>query len=394
VYHSVSATCAAAVLLCTAIGARADLPTAAPVDGPPFPGELGAVDAKWNLSFDLQGKSRRLPAADLLCWGTCAEPARGPIVVTADAALLAADVFAADKETISADSLCFGELRLPLKSLAGVVFDLPADHQQRDRLLDRVARAKGTSDRVVLHNGDEITGLLLGLEDDTVKLQTDAGPIDVGTERIAALILNPALRQETPRQDIRAWAGFADGSLLPAEQLVLGEKSLKLTTGGGQTWATSADQLVYLMPLGDRVTYLSDLQPAAYRHVPYLNLSWPYRRDRNVTGGRLRSGGRLSPKGLGMHSAARLTYLLDGQYKRFQAEVGIDDSTAGSGSVKVRVYVDGAKKYSSETIRGGMAPVPISVDISGTKRLDLIVDFADRADEQDRADWLNARLVR
>ena len=382
------------MLLCIAVGARAELPVAVPVDGPPLRGELAAVDAKWNLSFDSQGKGRRLPAAELLCWGTCAQPARGPIVVTADAGLLAADVFAADKETISADSPCFGELKLPLKSLAGVVFDPPADRQQCDRLLDRVARAKETSDRVVLHSGDEITALLLGLRDDTVKLQTDAGPLDIGIDRIAALIFNPALRQQTPRQDIRAWAGFADGSLLPAEQLILGEKSLKLTTGGGQTWATSAEQLVYLMPLGDRVTYLSDLQPDAYRHVPYLNLSWSYRRDRNVTGGRLRSAGRLYPKGLGMHSAARLTYLLNEPCKRFQAEVGIDDSTAGSGSVKVRVYIDGAKKYSSETIRGGMAPVPISVDLEGAKRLDLIVDFAERADEQDHADWLNARLVR
>ena len=36
----------------------------------------------------------------------------------------------------------------------------------------------------------------------------------------------------------------------------------------------------------------------------------------------------------------------------------------------------------------------ISVDNDGAKRLDLVVDFADRADELDHANWLNARLVR
>jgi hypothetical protein len=38
-------------------------------------------------------------------------------------------------------------------------------------------------------------------------------------------------------------------------------------------------------------------------------------------------------------------------------------------------------------------PRPIAVDITGGKRLDLVVDFADRADELDHADWLSARVV-
>ena len=33
------------------------------------------------------------------------------------------------------------------------------------------------------------------------------------------------------------------------------------------------------------------------------------------------------------------------------------------------------------------------VDVSGVKRLRLVVDFADRGDELDYADWLEARLV-
>ena len=34
------------------------------------------------------------------------------------------------------------------------------------------------------------------------------------------------------------------------------------------------------------------------------------------------------------------------------------------------------------------------VDLTGAKRLTLRVDFADRGDELDHADWLNARLVK
>ena len=37
--------------------------------------------------------------------------------------------------------------------------------------------------------------------------------------------------------------------------------------------------------------------------------------------------------------------------------------------------------------------MPVSVDIAGATKLELVVDYADRADVLDHADWLNARLV-
>lgn len=383
-----------ALLTVAATSARAEPPTAVPVDGEPSPAELTAIDAQWQLTFGSGEKRRTLPADELVCWGACAEAVRGPIVVTADGGLLPADVYRADKESLTVDSELFGAVKLPLDSLAGAVFDPPAGRRPRDLLLDRVARAESESDRLVLHNGDEISGTVDRIEDDIVHLETDVGSIEIESHRIAALIFNPGLRQETKPQGLHAWAGFRDGSRLIVSQLLLDGPSLKVTTLGGQTWKTSPKELVWLQPLGGRVTYLSDLKAAGYRHVPYLSLPWPYHADRNVTGGWLRSGGRLYLKGLGVHSAARLTYTLDGQYRRFQAELGIDDSTAGGGSVRFRVFVDGHQKYASETVCGGMEPVPVAVDVSGAKRLDLVVDYADLADQLDKANWLNARLVK
>ncbi|MFH1919148.1 MAG: NPCBM/NEW2 domain-containing protein, partial [Planctomycetota bacterium] len=199
--------------------------------------------------------------------------------------------------------------------------------------------------------------------------------------------------QAPQRQGVHAVAGFRDGSRLVGDRLVVGEESLKIDLSGGLTWTAALEDLVSLQPLGGRVTYLSDLKADGYRHVPFLDLQWPYRTDRNCSGGMLRSGGRLYLKGLGVHSAARLSYLLAKPYDRFQAELGIDDDTAGLGSVRFRVFVDGEEKHTSDTIRGGTPPVPVSVDLAGAKRFDLIVDFADRADEQDHANWLDARLV-
>jgi endo-alpha-N-acetylgalactosaminidase len=74
--------------------------------------------------------------------------------------------------------------------------------------------------------------------------------------------------------------------------------------------------------------------------------------------------------------------------------VGVDDSTAAQGSVQFRVLVDGSEKFASPILRGGNPPVHVSVDLAGAKKLELVVDYADRADVLDHADWLDARLVK
>ena len=128
--------------------------------------------------------------------------------------------------------------------------------------------------------------------------------------------------------------------------------------------------------------------------MPYLELKWPYRTDRNVTGGQLRSGGRLYLKGIGVHSAAALSYDLDRPWSRFEADVGIDDSTGGRGSVGFRVFVDGKQKFASGLVRGGAAVQHVSIDLTGAKRLNLVVDYGEAGDVMDHADWLGARLVK
>ncbi len=334
-----------------------------------------------------------MPAGELVYWGDCAEIRQGPVLVLADGGLLVAEVFQADKERLTADSDLFGLVELPLELVAGVVFQLPADRHAGDLLLDRVALADAESDLVILNNADEVAGQVEAVGDDAIRLATVVGPVDVEAHRIRALVFNPALLRRREPQGFHAIAGFRDGSRLIAERLVVDEESLRIEAVGGLRWTAVPEDLVWLQPLGGRVTYLSDLKAAEDRQVSFLDLRWPCRADRNVTGGMLRSGGRLHLKGLGVHSAARLTYLLSRPYRRFQAELSIDDGTSGRGSVRFRVFVDGAPKHASPIVRGGMAPVPVSVDLAGAKRLDLVVDFADRADELDHANWLDVRLV-
>jgi len=100
-----------------------------------------------------------------------------------------------------------------------------------------------------------------------------------------------------------------------------------------------------------------------------------------------------------VHSASRLTYDLDEHYRRFEAELAIDDETAGQGSIIGRVFTDDGSgkwqlRHESPMIRGGDAPVGVELDLQGAKRISLLIDYADRGDQQDHADWLGARFVK
>jgi hypothetical protein len=394
------------LLLCTGVALAEDhRPLAVPVDGEPFSAQLAAVDERWQVTFQTPGAPRVLPAASLVSWGRCVDAARGPLVVLADGSLLAAEVRNADREQVSADSRLFGALRLPRSFVAGVLFHPPAD---RDSLIDRVLSsatgatsgrdsAGGDADRALLVNGDEVAGTIERIAEGKIRLQSTVGPLELETRRVRAILCRAALapRGEASRvpEALSATAGFRDGTRLHAVSLVVAENSLRVTLPGGIVWSTSPKELAFLQPRGGQAVYLSDVKPESYRHVPFLSLNWPYRADRNVAGGMLRGGGTLYLKGLGMHSASRLSYALTEPYRRFQAELAVDDR-AGGGSVGFRVFVDGQVRYTSPIVRGGQPPVPVSIDIAGAKRIDLVVDFADRADELDHADWLNARLVR
>lgn len=143
-----------------------------------------------------------------------------------------------------------------------------------------------------------------------------------------------------------------------------------------------------------RVVYLSDLKPAQSEQRSLPGAMWPARMDSNVTGGPLRLGGRAFVRGVGVHGFSSLSYELKGEFERFSAVIGVDDSVGGSGSVVFRVLGDGKALFESRVMRGGDAPESVVVDLAGFDRLTLECDTADELDLSDHADWANAVLIR
>lgn len=367
-----------------------------PVDGPPLVAELIGSDEAWNLQFEADGEPRELElsAGEVVRWGKPAEPGDGGYLLLADGGLLVAEVIRADAERITVHSFLLGELTIPLDRVAAVVFQPPAGMANRDRFDLALIEGATDTDRVILDNDDRVDGTLEQLNGEAVTVDGNLGRVRVELERVVAIVFNATVLDRTRPQGLCAWVGLGDGTRLIAGSLAIADSMARISIGNENPWEAARESLVWLQPLTGRVVYLSHLEPQSYRHIPFLTLSWDYRVGRNVDGARLRAGGDLYVEGIGMHSAARLTYDLDEPYRRFEARVAIDEQVAPRGSVVFRVYADGQQRFASPIVRGGDDPLDVSVDLGGARRVSLIVDFADRGDELDHAQWLDARLVR
>jgi hypothetical protein len=158
------------------------------------------------------------------------------------------------------------------------------------------------------------------------------------------------------------------------------------------------DAIRYIEPASPRVAWLSDLEPVGFKQIPFVSISRPFGVDASVLSSRLRCEGAVFRKGLGMPSASRLAYDVAG-FRKFEAEIAIDDAAGLAGSVVFKVLLEAepgnwATAYESPVVRGGDALIPVSIDLKGAGRMALLVDFADRGDVCDYANWLQTRLVK
>jgi hypothetical protein len=322
-----------------------------------------------------------------------------PLVLLSDGGLLAARVIRGDELSLAirwARFPVWDEVKLPLEGVRGIIFIRSDDAAAEARLWNRLTEHRARHDLVLLTNGDSLFGQISRMDDEAVTLDTASGQSSIERTGIRAIAFNPELINVEPQKGEGALISLVDGSRFRITKLRMGA----LDRLAGRTLFSERLELPLLTVeslrfLGGCATWISDLEPAHYRFEPYLDFPWPWRRDRNVQGGRLVLRGTEYPKGVGLHSRSEITYRLDSAYRAFQATIGIDDDTQGKGSALFEVLVDGKPAYKSDELTGASAAIPLKrIDITGAKTLTLRVDFGAQADILDHADWCDAVLIR
>ncbi len=113
-------------------------------------------------------------------------------------------------------------------------------------------------------------------------------------------------------------------------------------------------------------------------------------------GGPMRIGDKEYKRGLYCHAISKIVVNLSGPAKNFSAVVGVDNNdqtSGGRGSVVFTVEAGGKEVYKSAVLRGGMAAVPVSVDLGGAKQFVLCIGDGGDGIACDQSDWADAKVT-
>lgn len=289
------------------------------------------------------------------------------------------------------------ETSLPLTTVSVLWRTAPERTEDPEALRRRLASGSRSQDVVLLRNGDVLSGVLNSLEGDRAIVEVEKRSVPVPLAQVAAISLSTELSQTLRPKGVYAQLVLTDGGRLSITSASLNDAQLTAQTVFGATLRVPLERVAALDLHGGRAVYLSDLTPAKYEFLPYLDESWPLAHDASVTGHDLRVGGSTYSKGLGVHSHARVQYRLAGAYRRFEAVVGLDDRDGQAGNVHVRVLADGKPLplgAAAADLSRATGPLAVSVGIEGAQELVLEIDFGKRGNVEDVVNWADARLIR
>jgi len=247
--------------------------------------------------------------------------------------------------------------------------------------------------------GDDFGGSFEGLTQDGVKFKSFMGEEKYKLEALAAISfaeLKPFKRPDTTF----VTAELAGGGKVSGTPQKFEGGRLSWKTLGGMKLALKVSAISALRVVNGRVTFLADMKPEKVEQKPFIHglpFVWTWRRNEDVFRKPLKLGGKEFSRGLGVAAYTRLTYRLDGKYKRFEAAAGVCDSVAPGGKTAFKVLVDGKTRFDNtkNPLSRGKNPRKVSVDVKGAKTLALIVDFGpDGSDLGDIGGWGEARVIK
>ncbi len=313
------------------------------------------------------------------------------------------------------------EIAIPLDAIQAVGF--PGSYQdpveglrgiRRWLAAPRPAAREGrqdAEDRVFLAEGADLSGILKKIDAAAIDFQSStAGDVKLPLAKVRAVLMSadaPAPKADAkraPAAAIQAVVQSSDGTTLTGALA-------SLSMGGPGTPGAAVLSTEILgkvsVPIarvrrisirGGRCRFLSDMEAPKFTPRGDFFTTPALRRDAFSSfdaPGPISIGGRVYKKGIGMHSRSRADWTLGGEYSRFQAEIGIDDSVRllGAGTAVFRVHVDGRVAFEKE-ISSADRPLAIDLPVDGAATLGLELDSGRSYLVLGRGDWADARVIK
>jgi hypothetical protein len=290
------------------------------------------------------------------------------------------------------------------------------------RLMSETAGNEATdslSQDQLLHEATWLSGVLLPstadgsiwkhpFEDEAVNLATDASSRQLEWRKIHAIRFSPILAPLQLPPSSCLTLGWSDGTLVHAQGIDTDPTKIAWTVrlslpislvadSEGTDWPKDI-QFLRSKPL--RVQFLSDLEPALYRHASLFRRAISMGVNRGLSGSAIRCGGNLLDNGLAMPSPSQASYRWDGSPALFLAQVAWLDNESPSnamlGSAIAKVLVSRGGPLETVFQSRPLTPVSVSekveVDMGGVRLLVLLIESSSLGEIADQVVWLDARI--
>ena len=393
----------AAVLMCLSFTtASANVST---LDGNTTSGMVAAI-ADGSVSLEANGKTAKFPFGTILevrFEPSATSPSstdKAPVAVQlADGSRLSCRQVTLDGRTLVSDTIAAGKLQTPWTAVRAVRFrELEPAIADKWKELTETAPER---DLLIVRNGDvldRLEGTISALDETTLTfLVGDTRvPIDRSKPKLFAVIPGRARPTEAkPLGELR----FRNGDALTFRGLELQGENLAVHPLTGNPISVPLEQAAALDFGQGKVTFLSQIDPREKEHASYFGTEFDsvfdVRVDHSDAGPQtpIRIDRQPYQRGLVIHSQTKLTYRLNGDYRRFVAVAGIEQLVRPQGRVTLTISADG-KELFNRTISGEDAPIPLDLDVSDVRELMIFVGFGGDLDDGDHLALGDARLIK
>ena len=277
-------------------------------------------------------------------------------------------------------------------------WSLPDGVDEAERFFAQLQDEPRKRDVVFLRNGDRIEGTIAALGPKIgCVITTDGRKVQTPWPKMAGIAWSTDRQARLRTKKTYTRAVLEGGARVNFLELRFVEKVRRWVgkTQFGATVELSESSLIALDVRQGLAVDVSELTPARYEHRPFLGAVWPLAKNAAATGQPLRLHGNTYEKGLGTHAACQVAFKLDGYYQRFDALVGIDE-TSRRGRARAVIDLDGKRIELNEgkELTSQTAPLAVQLDVRNVRTMTLIVELGSFGDVQADVNWAKARLIK
>ncbi len=314
-----------------------------------------------------------------------------------DGTRLPAVSFTCVKGKVKIVSVTGAELTPELKTLANVRFTETYDPAFKFGREGIAADQIGVKKKAGL---DFLEGIIGDVTAETVNFTLDGDALPVNRTKIDSLVYVQRGEDELPTP-VCVLDDFTGGQY-QAKEFKLDEGQLSILTLGGITVTRPLEQIKKFDFSAGKLQYLSDMKPDSVTVTPFVELPKQFpalqqyfapRFDQGRDDAALRLDGKAYSKGISLHSRTEIVYKVPAKSRKFLALAGIDDSVGTEGHVAVKISGDGKELYSGN-FSGLDKAVPLEIDVTGVRKLTILVDYGQDLDVGDYFDLADARIVK